>query len=111
MSDDTATERSDETWRGADSTWGDDLTAISPKAGIIFHDDSETPVDFALHLLQRYVGHDEATARQLVKAVADEGSCEVIALPKPQAEIMLERLLRVIDIEGYPFKVSMKDLS
>jgi len=107
MPDDTPTERPDEGGRSAASTWGDDPTVVAPQVALVMYDDDVTPIDFALFLLQRYLGYEEPEARAHVQNVAEKGSHAVLKLPKPQAEILHERVSRAIRESGYPLKVTL----
>lgn len=93
----------------SDSLYGEELTVVPPRTAIIFHDDSETPVDFVLFLLQNYVGYDVEQAEAMVKGIAAKGSETVVSLPRPLARALMSRMERAIEQSGYLFKVTLVD--
>lgn len=110
MPDDSPTQRApEETRRPSESTHGEDLTAMAPKFGIVFHDDDATPADFVLFLLETYLGYDEPDARKLCESVAANGQFQVAALPRASAEALMQRIQRAVQAAGYPFKVTLAE--
>jgi ATP-dependent Clp protease adapter protein ClpS len=106
MPDDTPTQRPEDSWY-PESTFGEDLTAMAPKMGIVFHDDDKTPVDFVMFLLETYLGYDEQGARNLVGSIATGGQYQVSTLTRAAAEALYQRLQRAVDHAGYPFKITL----
>lgn len=108
MPDDSPTQRAPEdTRRPSESTHGEDVTAIAPKIGIVFHDDDATPVDFVLHLLETYLGYDEPDARKLCESVASNGHYEVATMTRASAEPLVARMQRAVQAAGYPFQITL----
>ncbi|MBE7491385.1 MAG: ATP-dependent Clp protease adaptor ClpS [Planctomycetes bacterium] len=109
MPDDTPTGKAPEEPHASSSTWGDESTVIAPKAKVVFFDDDRTPVDFVLHLLEHYLGFDEAGARATTERIRASGSAVVAELLPPIAENTVRKMEAAVRAGGYPFRMEIQE--
>lgn len=87
---------------------GEQSTMIAPKAKVVFVDDDDTPVDFVLYALERFLGYDEPQAQQMVKFIAKEGEAVVAELSPVPAQLAKRSIDKASAAAGWQFEVRVE---
>ena len=105
MPDDTPTQRHDD-----DTDFESELpTVLAPRVALVFHDDSETPSDFVMHVLERYCGKTELEARAIVEAIARKGFAVAGEFPQTTGRVRLAQVQEAAQ-GRYPFKATLEPI-
>lgn len=86
----------------------DDSTITIETAKVVFHDDSDTPVDFVLHLLVTQLRLSESLARAVVRQVQERGHAMVAQIPASEAADYNRALANAIEKAGFNLKYEIQ---
>jgi ATP-dependent Clp protease adapter protein ClpS len=75
---------------------------------IIFHDDTETPIDFVVEIVHTVFKKPLADTYRFIDAVSEHGKANCGSFPRDIAHAMLEAARQRIDESGHPLRITSK---
>jgi ATP-dependent Clp protease adapter protein ClpS len=85
-----------------------DVKAAASHREIIFHDDTETPIDFVVEIVHTVFKKPLADTFRFIDAVSEHGKADCGSFPRDVANAMLQEARQRITESGHPLRITSK---
>lgn len=87
-----------------------DLYLAAPGTVIVsMENDDETPMEFVVQVIRDYFGYSLNESTRLMLKIHTEGTCDIRALRKSDAEHLVSRVREQIRQHGHPLTLSIRE--